>query len=118
MVKTLVCGVKTITWGAGSCKAPGGTATSHNILFFSFIKDRLMVSTWNTLFSLFVRKTEFKPLNYFIGRYFSEFRLLMRVGDRDICFFILQVLFTPKSHFPPLATVEVKCSCENKLLRI
>ncbi|XP_031549522.1 transformation/transcription domain-associated protein-like isoform X2 [Actinia tenebrosa] len=24
MVKTLVCGVKTITWGAGSCKVPGG----------------------------------------------------------------------------------------------
>ncbi|XP_065834052.1 transformation/transcription domain-associated protein-like isoform X2 [Oscarella lobularis] len=23
LVKTLVCGVKTITWGAGSCKAPG-----------------------------------------------------------------------------------------------
>jgi len=23
MVKTLVCGVKTITWGAGSCKVSG-----------------------------------------------------------------------------------------------
>ena len=23
MVKTLVCGMKTITWGAGSCKLPG-----------------------------------------------------------------------------------------------
>ena len=25
LVKTLVCGVKTITWGITSCKAPGGT---------------------------------------------------------------------------------------------
>ncbi len=25
MVKTLVCGMKTITWGAGSCKIPGST---------------------------------------------------------------------------------------------
>lgn len=24
LVKTLVCGVKTITWGITSCKAPGG----------------------------------------------------------------------------------------------
>lgn len=33
MVKTLVCGVKTITWGAGSCKlsAPGRHCTHHNI---------------------------------------------------------------------------------------
>ena len=26
IVKTLVCGMKTITWGAGSCKIPGTTA--------------------------------------------------------------------------------------------
>ncbi|XP_064401908.1 transformation/transcription domain-associated protein-like isoform X2 [Halichondria panicea] len=26
IVKTLVCGMKTITWGAGSCKVPGATA--------------------------------------------------------------------------------------------
>lgn len=26
LVKTLVCGVKTITWGITSCKAPGGKA--------------------------------------------------------------------------------------------
>ena len=25
MVKTLVCGMKTITWGAGSCKVPGSS---------------------------------------------------------------------------------------------
>lgn len=27
LVKTLVCGVKTITWGITSCKAPGGEKT-------------------------------------------------------------------------------------------
>lgn len=27
LVKTLVCGVKTITWGITSCKAPGGEGT-------------------------------------------------------------------------------------------
>lgn len=25
IVKTLVCGMKTITWGAGSCRLPGST---------------------------------------------------------------------------------------------
>lgn len=25
LVKTLVCGMKTITWGVGSCKVPGST---------------------------------------------------------------------------------------------
>ena len=32
IVKTLVCGMKTITWGAGSCKVPGTTVdfSSHN----------------------------------------------------------------------------------------
>lgn len=30
LVKTLVCGVKTITWGITSCKAPGGERTDDN----------------------------------------------------------------------------------------
>uniref|UniRef100_UPI00358FE8D5 transformation/transcription domain-associated protein-like isoform X3 n=1 Tax=Myxine glutinosa TaxID=7769 RepID=UPI00358FE8D5 len=29
LVKTLVCGVKTITWGIGSCKSPGDTTPVH-----------------------------------------------------------------------------------------
>lgn len=34
LVKTLVCGVKTITWGITSCKAPGGKADqNHDKLF-------------------------------------------------------------------------------------
>lgn len=36
MVKTLVCGVKTITWGAGSCKVPGGKIP-HYIISFDII---------------------------------------------------------------------------------
>lgn len=34
LVKTLVCGVKTITWGITSCKAPGGK-TAYLIAFIS-----------------------------------------------------------------------------------
>ena len=33
MVKTLVCGVKTITWGAGSCKLPGGKILFYGVDF-------------------------------------------------------------------------------------
>ena len=36
LVKTLVCGVKTITWGAASCKAPGMGEESFRIV----VKDR------------------------------------------------------------------------------
>lgn len=32
LVKTLVCGVKTITWGITSCKAPGGEMGRHSWL--------------------------------------------------------------------------------------
>lgn len=31
LVKTLVCGVKTITWGITSCKAPGGETTRIHV---------------------------------------------------------------------------------------
>ncbi|XP_077979126.1 transformation/transcription domain-associated protein-like [Glandiceps talaboti] len=33
LVKTLVCGVKTITWGVGSCKAPGDSTYVQNKQF-------------------------------------------------------------------------------------
>ena len=35
IVKTLVCGMKTITWGAGSCKIPGTTADFCKLLVWS-----------------------------------------------------------------------------------
>ena len=34
IVKTLVCGMKTITWGAGSCKLPGSTVDYCKITNF------------------------------------------------------------------------------------
>lgn len=32
IVKTLVCGMKTITWGAGSCRLPGSTVDYGTII--------------------------------------------------------------------------------------
>lgn len=36
LVKTLVCGVKTITWGITSCKAPGGERTQNHVQYSCF----------------------------------------------------------------------------------
>lgn len=44
LVKTLVCGVKTITWGITSCKAPGGEKehlVSNNHWFFCFFLHKM-----------------------------------------------------------------------------
>lgn len=37
LVKTLVCGVKTITWGITSCKAPGGERSQIHVHYSCFI---------------------------------------------------------------------------------
>ena len=37
MVKTLVCGVKTITWGAGSCKVSGSNSLSCGIVVLTLL---------------------------------------------------------------------------------
>lgn len=42
LVKTLVCGVKTITWGITSCKAPGGER-SEICFYYSFGKQNVLI---------------------------------------------------------------------------
>ena len=37
MVKTLVCGMKTITWGAGSCKVPGSSIDYGELLSRAYV---------------------------------------------------------------------------------
>ena len=43
IVKTLVCGMKTITWGAGSCKIPGSAVDYCECWKFH---DDIMVTSW------------------------------------------------------------------------
>ena len=37
MVKTLVCGMKTITWGAGSCRVPGSSIDYGELLSRAYV---------------------------------------------------------------------------------
>lgn len=51
LVKTLVCGVKTITWGITSCKAPGGEnfVVSFVMYYFNKYKARRPLSLSSSL---------------------------------------------------------------------
>lgn len=52
LVKTLVCGVKTITWGITSCKAPGGNFALESLRqMMFFIEWVLFTLTYCALFS-------------------------------------------------------------------
>ena len=61
MVKTLVCGVKTITWGAGSCKLSGGNfCLFHCIIcvvllfFYLFLKQNINAHQRITIVRYFI----------------------------------------------------------------
>lgn len=62
LVKTLVCGVKTITWGITSCKAPGGnTVLIISIFSFTFAYLIKVKVAYSTLLFFFFIEAQFIP---------------------------------------------------------